>query len=83
MIFRLGESIAVTLTGERIKTVVAIEAQTEKGLLLSIIRGAAAKTKWLPKSMVKIDNRKPEGIIDIMKAEKIEIPSWIWEDRSQ
>jgi hypothetical protein len=86
LILLLKEKCAIDLEGKKSSIIHRIEHQTEKAVLLAVVHKLNGEEKtnsqyWLPKSQILIDNEKPDALIDIQKAAKIEIPEWLWKER--
>ena len=88
VIFLLRDKAMIDLAGKQSCICHRIEHQTERAVLLSVIHRIDGEEKknasyWLPKSQILIDNQKPEGMIDLAAAGKIEIPEWLWKERRE
>ena len=86
MIFLLKEKATIDIEGKRSSIVHRIEHQTEKAVLLAVAHTIDGKEQsvasyWLPKSQVLINGERPGPRMDVAKAQKIEIPEWLWKER--
>ena len=88
VIFLLRDKAMIDLAGKQSRICHRIEHQTERAVLLTVIHKLDGEEKknasyWLPKSQILIDNERPDGMIDITSAGKIEIPEWLWKERRE
>jgi len=86
VIFLLRDKAMIDLAGKQSCICHRIEHQTDRAVLLSVFQRIDGEEKknasyWLPKSQILIDNERPDGMIDITSAGKIEIPEWLWKER--
>ncbi len=79
---RLGrDSPLMDLTGQKVSSRYEIEHETQKAVLVSIVRmvdgmEAARTSYWFPKSMVIVDG-------DRSGPKVIKVPDWLWNKKEQ
>ena len=79
---RLGrDSPLMDLTGQKVSSRYEIEHETQKAVLVSIVRmvdgmEAARTSYWFPRSMVIVDG-------DRSGPKVIKVPDWLWNKKEQ